>query len=127
MTVPAPTRQFDRPVGQRGFVKLDAGSVTPPSAATDVGQVYEISERNFGGDHSPLDEGVIPNSPATFTIDLLGSKVPFTLQVTIRDDSGGYPGPETTTDYLMGPTNTSVTINLAVDETVTALYAKRRF
>lgn len=129
MTVPTPDRGAQNPRGHTGFIKLDAPMVSPPSAATDLGQVHERCERVSGGVHGLLDHTALPAAgPATFTIDLLGSKVPFTLKVTIRDDTSGFPGPETTTDYAMGPSNTSQSITLTdANFTCTALYAERLF
>jgi hypothetical protein len=113
MTITAPVHSTG-PRGQKGILKRDASLTSPPSSATDLGEVYENCERVNSGAHSGIDTAALPGTgPATFTVDLLGSKVPFTLRITTRDDSGGYPGPETQTDYDMGPSNTSQSINLA--------------
>ena len=121
MTIPQPTH--DSFSWQVAKIKQDAGSVSPPSAATDLGEVYEKDIPPSIG-----LAGRAISGPASLTVDILGPKIPFTLRATVRDDSGGYPGPESDTDYDMGPSNTSQTISLASgDFTLTALTGIRRF
>lgn len=60
--------------------------------------------------------------PTTFTVDLLGLKIPFTLEVDIDDG-----GVARTDSYDMGPSVTSQSITLSATETITDMRAKRRF
>ena len=55
---------------------------------------------------------------ATVTIAYSGPRIPFTLRATVNSVD---------TDYTMGPSNTSQAIVVPGGETLTALYAIRRF
>ena len=135
MDVPSPGAYFadlspDRPsgvgvskaVGQETHLTLD---IDGGGANTLVELVYEKPERNNSGRHggsgSALDVAgtYLPvTGAATVTIAYLGPLIPFTLRATVN---GG------DTNYDMGPSNTSQAINVPAGQSLTALYAIRRF
>ena len=135
MDVPSPGAHFanlspDRPggvavskaVGQETHLTLD---IDGGGANTLAELVFEKPERNNSGRHggsgSALDVAWIylpVGGAATVTIAYSGPRIPFTLRATVN---------AVDTDYAMGPSNTSQAIVVPGGETLTALYAIRRF
>lgn len=56
-------------------------------------------------------EGIQINGPATFTLDLIGPKIPCTISFTVQDYTSGSPV-DTTTDYDFGTSLNSQSITL---------------
>jgi hypothetical protein len=77
-----------------------------------------------GGALSPALDG---SSYDTITFQLTGLKLALKLSVTIQDNSGGYPGPETTSDYDMGVSNATQPIALTATDSMTAYEIRWRF
>jgi hypothetical protein len=111
-----------RAVGQETHLTLD---IDGGGASTLVELVYEKPERNNAGRHGGSGSGLdvagihLPvGGAATVTIAYSGPRIPFTLRATVNG---------TDTDYDMGPSNTSQAINVPAGQSLTALYAIRRF
>jgi len=71
--------------------------------------------REHGITHDAIDlvaEGIAINGPRTFTLDLVGPKIPCLVSFTVQDYTSGSPV-NTTTDYTFGPSLTSQSITLA--------------
>jgi hypothetical protein len=114
--------EYSRAVGQETHLTLD---IDGTGAFTLVELVYEKPERNnvgrHGGSGSGLDVAGIHlplGGAATVTIAYSGPRIPFTLRATVNG---------TDTDYDMGPSNDSQAINVPAGQTLTNLYAIRRF
>ena len=73
------------------------------------GDVTEHGQTHF--DINLVADGVQINGPATFTLDLVGARVPCTVSFTIQDYTSGSPV-NTTTDYTFGPSLYSQSITL---------------
>jgi hypothetical protein len=111
-----------RAVGQETHLTLD---IDGTGAFTLVELVYEKPERNNAGRHGGSGSGLdlagihLPvGGAATVTIAYSGPRIPFTLRATVNG---------TDTDYDMGPSNDSQAINVPAGQTLTNLYAIRRF
>lgn len=135
MDVPSPGQYFEslspfRPsgvavskaVGQEALLTLDIDGGGPNTLGE---RIYEKPERNNsgrqGGSGSALDVAgtYLPvGGAATVTIAYSGPRIPFTLRATIEGMDS---------DFDMGPSNISQAINIPAGETLTALYAIRRF
>lgn len=59
-----------------------------------------------------VSDGIAVYGPATFTLDLIGPKIPCTVSVTIQNYTSGSPV-YTTTDYDFGNSLSSQSITLA--------------
>lgn len=121
-----PVPNTDLMSGQRCYVALDVPLSTPPSSAY---KYAEVLERGFGAQNIDLvADGIAIVGPRTFTLDLLGVKIPCKVSVTINDTTSGYPGTDTTTDYDFGPSLTSQSITLPDSNyAFTRLVVSRRF
>lgn len=144
MTLPNPSLQNanigpDRPSiypnGQESRVSLDTGS----GPALIAGKIWERPERMNSGVHgdfssiynerSHLDaaNNVLPvGGAATVTVGYLGPLIPYTLEVTISDNST-FPAVETVSTHAMGSSNDTQSIVLGADDTLIKLRALRRF
>lgn len=117
-----PWRPSRRAVGQEALLTLDIDG----GGANTLGEyIYEKPEWNNGGRQggvgSALDVAGIHlpiGGAATVTIAYLGPRIPFTLRATVNGSD---------TDYDMGPSNTSQAIVVPAGQSMTALYALRRF
>ena len=109
-------------VGQETHLTLD---IDGGGANTLAELVYEKPERNNAGRHGGSGSGLdlagihLPvGGAATVTIAYSGPRIPFTLRATVN---------AVDTDYAMGPSNTSEAIVVPAGQSLTALYAIRRF
>lgn len=121
-----PVPDTDFMSGQTCYLALDASVTTPPSDAYK----YElVKEHNYAGTDIDLaGDGIAIVGPRTFTLDLLGPKIPCKVSVTINDRTSGFPGTDTVTDYDFGPSLTSQSITLADSNfSFTRLQVRRRF
>lgn len=71
--------------------------------------VYEHGHTHF--DINLVADSIQINGPATFTLDLVGARVPCTVSFTVQDYTSGSPV-NTTTDYNFGPSLYSQSITL---------------
>lgn len=87
--------------------------------AYPVATIYANCERrNFGFQSGAGPGDILGPGPLSFTLDLIGLKIPFTARVTIRDNEDGFPADPTyeTTDYDYGPGSTTQSLSLASDQ-----------
>ena len=121
----SPYRPSGRAVGQEALLTIDIDGGGPNTLGE---RIFEKPERNNSGRQGGIDSALdylglhLPvgggGSGATVTIAYLGPRIPFTLRATVNG---------TDTDYDMGPSNTSQAIDVPAGETLTNLYAIRRF
>jgi hypothetical protein len=118
----SPDRPSGKLLGAETHLTLD---IDGGGANTLFELVYEIPERNNAGRHGGSGSGLdvaglyLPvGGAATVTIAYSGPRIPFTLRATVN---------AVDTDYAMGPSNTSEAIVVPAGQSLTALYAIRRF
>ena len=118
----SPDRPSGKLLGAETHLTLD---IDGGGANTLFELVYEIPERNNAGHHGGSGSGLdvaglyLPvGGAATVTIAYSGPRIPFTLRATVN---------AVDTDYAMGPSNTSEAIVVPAGQSLTALYAIRRF
>lgn len=119
MSATPPTPNTDFLGGQECALVLDGGAYT----------YAVVVEHDFTKvDLDLVADGISINGPRTFTLDLLGPKIPCKVTVTVNNATGGYPGVDTPTSYDFGPSLTTQSITLANSNyTFTRLVVSRRF
>lgn len=107
------------------LIYADVG-VVKFNALAEVGLLTAANSVNLTGDQAhTINSGSIPvplAGPGTFTFDMYGLKIPWTLELDIDD-----AGTPRTDSYDMGPSNTSQSFTLSATETLTDARGKRRF
>lgn len=101
------------PVGTKAHLVIDAD----PNRIVAI--IFQRPERrNYGYHIGSLIEELAGPGPTSITLDLQGLPIPFVARVTVRDMAGGFPAEpvDTVTDYDMGPSNKSQSIDLASDQ-----------
>lgn len=122
--IPAPTQQT-------GSVLINAHPVAAYNSASKVKQdgFADMGNIEWFARDQVAALGFTPvGGPGSFTVDLYGAKLPFTLVLTLNDTSGGYPGTDTEETYDMGPSTPSITLSpVDADHTYTTARVQRRF